>query len=118
MMINTDRLARLSEISTSLYNGYDPHNPGIYLDRAELFAKLGFHDLATADSYRALSLLECVIEPESAEYTARRRIGYLQQEEDFAENHKSILGRHPAIVRQIEQDSRCAHNSLLFVSLV
>ena len=57
--------------TAALYN--DPHNPHLYLERGVLHAKLGFWDLAAADSYRALSLLESVVDPEGCEFHARRR---------------------------------------------
>lgn len=64
---------QISGLSTQIYNNFDPHNPKLYLDRGRLYKSLGFHDLAAADAYRALTLLECVAEPDSAEYVARRR---------------------------------------------
>lgn len=69
-----DLLSQLSILSTKIYNNYDPHNPQIYLERAELYSRLGFDDLAAADAYRSLTLLECIVEPDSAEYVARRRV--------------------------------------------
>ncbi|EED17113.1 WD repeat-containing protein [Talaromyces stipitatus ATCC 10500] len=74
MTTNTDIQSQLSNLSTKIYNNHDPHNPQIYLDRAKLYAELGFHDLTAADAYRSLTLLECVVEPESAEYVAQRRV--------------------------------------------
>lgn len=90
MTTNTDILTQLSELSTKVYNNYEPHNPQIYLDRARLYAKLGFHDLAAADAYRALTLLECVIEPDSAEYVARRRLDNQNEGEDDEEEFVEI----------------------------
>ncbi|KAJ6144150.1 hypothetical protein N7470_008045 [Penicillium chermesinum] len=52
----------------------DPHNPHLYLDRARLHEQLGFPDLAAANAYRALSLLESVVDPEGCEFHARRRV--------------------------------------------
>ncbi|KAJ5179128.1 hypothetical protein N7492_002338 [Penicillium capsulatum] len=50
----------------------DPHNPHIYLERAHLHENLGFHDLAAADAYRALSLLESVVDPDGCEFHAKK----------------------------------------------
>lgn len=50
----------------------DPHNPHLYLERARLYEKLGFPDLAAADAYRALSLLESVVDPDGCEFHARK----------------------------------------------
>ncbi|EPS28093.1 hypothetical protein POX_e07066 [Penicillium oxalicum] len=50
----------------------DAHNPHLYLDRARIYAQLGFPDLAAADAYRALSLLESVVDPDGCEFHARR----------------------------------------------
>lgn len=63
--------ARASKTS-QLYE--DPHNPHLYLDRARLHEQLGFPDLAAADAYRALSLLESVVDPDGSEFHARRKI--------------------------------------------
>ena len=75
-----DLLSQLSTLSTKIYNNYDPHNPHIYLERVRLYARLSFSDLAAADAYRSLTLLECVVEPESAEYVARRRVASVEVE--------------------------------------
>ncbi|KAL1970481.1 hypothetical protein VTN77DRAFT_4125 [Rasamsonia byssochlamydoides] len=63
------------EITAQLYGegGGDPHNPLLYLQRGHIHACLGFADLAAADAYRALTLLESVVDPEGCEYVARRR---------------------------------------------
>jgi nuclear receptor interaction protein len=101
MTTNTDIQTLLSELSAKIYDNYDPHNPQIYLDRAKLYAELGFHDLSAADAYRALTLLECVIEPDSAEYVAQRRVdnpseGEDDEEEEFIEitesEYESMIG--------------------------
>lgn len=52
----------------------DPHNPHIYLERARLHENLGFPDLAAADAYRALSLLESVVDPDGCEFHAKKKI--------------------------------------------
>jgi hypothetical protein len=48
----------------------DPHNPLRYIERGQSFSRAGFFDLAAADAYRALMLLESVIDPEGCEYVA------------------------------------------------
>ncbi|KAK9857303.1 hypothetical protein MYU51_020607 [Penicillium brevicompactum] len=52
----------------------DPHNPHHHLERGVLYEKLGFPDLASADAYRALALLESVIDPDECEFHAKRKI--------------------------------------------
>ncbi|KAJ5483971.1 hypothetical protein N7539_005767 [Penicillium diatomitis] len=61
--------ARASK-TTEIYA--DPHNPHLYLDRARVYEQLGFPDLAAADAYRALSLLESVVDPDGCEFHARK----------------------------------------------
>lgn len=58
--------------TTALYT--DPHNPHLYLERGLIHERLGFPDLASADAYRALSLLESVVDPEGCEFHARKRV--------------------------------------------
>ncbi|KAJ5921597.1 hypothetical protein N7454_009071 [Penicillium verhagenii] len=60
------------EKTAQLYE--DPHNPHLYLERACLHEQLGFPDLAAADAYRALSLLESVVDPDGCEYHAKRKV--------------------------------------------
>lgn len=52
----------------------DPHNPHRHLDRGLVHERLGFPDLASADAYRALSLLDSVVDPDGCEFHARRRV--------------------------------------------
>src|SRR4051794_15899607 len=59
-------------VTTKLYA--DPHNPHIHLERGLIYEKLGFPDLAAADAYRALSLLESVIDPDGFEFHAKKKI--------------------------------------------
>lgn len=66
----TDLLQARASKTTQLYA--DPHNPHLYLDRARLYEQLGFPDLAAADAYRALSLLESVVDPDGCEFHARK----------------------------------------------
>lgn len=61
-----------AEKTAQLYE--DPHNPHLYLERACLHEQLGFPDLAAADAYRALSLLESVVDPDGCEFHAKRKI--------------------------------------------
>ncbi|OQE19036.1 hypothetical protein PENSTE_c016G04557 [Penicillium steckii] len=88
----TDLLKARSEKTKDLFA--DPHNPHLYLDRARLYEQLGFPDLAAADAYRALSLLESVVDPDVCEFHARKKVnipengvkGEVQGEEDKNEN--------------------------------
>ncbi|GAT27293.1 MYND domain protein [Aspergillus luchuensis] len=52
----------------------DPHNPHLYYKRGLVHQTLGFPDLASADAYRALSLLDSVVDPDGCEFHATRRI--------------------------------------------
>ncbi|KAJ5325402.1 uncharacterized protein N7506_008504 [Penicillium brevicompactum] len=61
-----------NEVTARLYA--DPHNPHHHLERGVLYEKLGFPDLASADAYRALALLESVIDPDECEFHAKRKI--------------------------------------------
>ncbi|KAJ5342665.1 hypothetical protein N7541_011789 [Penicillium brevicompactum] len=61
-----------NEVTARLYA--DPHNPHHHLERGALYEKLGFPDLASADAYRALALLESVIDPDECEFHAKRKI--------------------------------------------
>ncbi|PGH35018.1 hypothetical protein GX50_02152 [[Emmonsia] crescens] len=53
----------------------DPHNPMRHLQRGMVHFQLGYPDLAAADAYRALTLFEAVIDPDSSEYRARKSVG-------------------------------------------
>ncbi|OAX81162.1 hypothetical protein ACJ72_04502 [Emergomyces africanus] len=53
----------------------DPHNPMRHLRRGMVHSELGYPDLAAADAYRALTLFEAAIDPDSSEYKARKRVG-------------------------------------------
>lgn len=61
-----------NETTARLYA--DPHNPHLHLERGIQYEKLGFPDLASADAYRALALLESVIDPDECEFHARRKV--------------------------------------------
>jgi hypothetical protein len=65
LQVRAEKTARLYE---------DPYNPHLYLERACIHEQLGFPDLAAADAYRALSLLESVVDPDGYEFHAKRRI--------------------------------------------
>ncbi|KAL4891243.1 hypothetical protein BDV59DRAFT_203688 [Aspergillus ambiguus] len=67
-----DFIQKRAELTARLY--VDPHNPHRYLARGLIHEQLGFGDLASADAYRSLSLLESVVDPDSCEFHARRRI--------------------------------------------
>lgn len=62
-----------SNIKTTNRLYTDPHNPHLHLERGLIHEKLGFPDLAAADAYRALSLLESVVDPEGCEFHAGKR---------------------------------------------
>ncbi|EEP81869.1 conserved hypothetical protein [Uncinocarpus reesii 1704] len=68
---NSELLLRRQEATSLLLN--DTHNPLRHLQRGKIHFQLGFPDLAAADAYRALTLFEYVLDPES-EYVAKRRI--------------------------------------------
>ncbi|RAL12127.1 putative MYND domain protein [Aspergillus homomorphus CBS 101889] len=65
-------LQERADLTARLYE--DPHNPHLYYERGLIHEKLGFPDLASADAYRALSLLDSVVDPDGCEFHARRRI--------------------------------------------
>lgn len=65
-----DTLQTLAHQTATLY--LDPHNPHHHLSRGLTHQCLGFPDLAAADAYRALSLLDSVVDPEGCEFHARR----------------------------------------------
>ncbi|KAL1999707.1 hypothetical protein VTN02DRAFT_4138 [Thermoascus thermophilus] len=69
--ITPDALAERARTTAQLYA--DPHNPLLHLERGRIHERLGFPDLAAADAYRALTLLESVVDPEGSEFHARRR---------------------------------------------
>lgn len=71
-MSASEILQARNEATTKLYA--DPHNPHHHLNRGILYEKLGFPDLACADTYRALALLESVIDPDECEFHAKRKI--------------------------------------------
>ncbi|WEW58767.1 hypothetical protein PRK78_004235 [Emydomyces testavorans] len=57
----------------------DTHNPLRHLQRGKIHFELGFPDLAAADAYRALTLFEYVLDPES-EYVARKRREFMNDD--------------------------------------
>ncbi|KAF7592947.1 hypothetical protein BBP40_012183 [Aspergillus hancockii] len=78
-----DLLQSRTETTIRLYA--DPHNPHLHLERGLLHEQLGFADLASADAYRALSLLDSVIDPDGCEFHARRRLNTQAQAEKVTE---------------------------------
>ncbi|KAF9884438.1 hypothetical protein FE257_001769 [Aspergillus nanangensis] len=68
----SDIIQRRAAITTQLYA--DPYNPHRHLERGLIHEQLGYADLASADAYRALSLLESVVDPDGCEFHARRRV--------------------------------------------
>ncbi|KAE8150332.1 hypothetical protein BDV25DRAFT_129675 [Aspergillus avenaceus] len=75
-----DKLQKRDEVTARLYT--DPHNPYVHLERGLLHEQLGFADLASADAYRALSLLESVVDPDGCEFHARRKLDSQNQDEN------------------------------------
>ncbi|CAG8061651.1 unnamed protein product [Penicillium olsonii] len=69
-----------NEVTAKLYA--DPHNPHRHLERGILYEKLGFPDLASADAYRALALLESVIDPDECEFHAKRKVDLPKTEKE------------------------------------
>ncbi|KAL2813614.1 hypothetical protein BDW59DRAFT_176687 [Aspergillus cavernicola] len=67
-----DALQHRASVTSQLYA--DPHNPHLHLERGLVHERLGFPDLASADAYRALSLLDSVIDPDGCEFHARKRV--------------------------------------------
>ncbi|PWY86960.1 WD40 repeat-like protein [Aspergillus heteromorphus CBS 117.55] len=63
-----------------------PHNPHLYFERGLIHQKLGFPDLASADAYRALSLLDSVVDPDGCEFHARRKIQEPKEDEGEGED--------------------------------
>lgn len=66
----------------------DPHNPQLYLNRARLYEKLEFPDLAAADAYRALSLLESVVDPDGFEFHARKVVDIPAPQKDNGDENE------------------------------
>lgn len=70
--MNPHDLSERAQKTAQLYA--DPHNPLLHLERGRIHERLGFPDLAAADAYRALTLLESVADPDGCEFHARRRV--------------------------------------------
>ncbi|KAL2007941.1 hypothetical protein VTN00DRAFT_7923 [Thermoascus crustaceus] len=70
--MNPHDLSERAQKTAQLYA--DPHNPLLHLERGRIHERLGFPDLAAADAYRALTLLESVVDPDGCEFHARRRV--------------------------------------------
>ena len=75
-------LTTRSETTSRLYA--DPHNPHLHLERGRIHEQLGFPDLASADAYRALSLLDSVVDPDGCEFHARRVVDQDRDQKDAA----------------------------------
>ncbi|KAL3461056.1 putative MYND domain protein [Aspergillus heterothallicus] len=67
-----EELAQRESVTSRLQE--DPHNPHLHLDRGLVHERLRFPDLASADAYRALSLLDSVVDPDGCEFYARRKV--------------------------------------------
>ncbi|EFR02982.1 hypothetical protein MGYG_09106 [Nannizzia gypsea CBS 118893] len=68
-----DLLKRRRECSLMIH--IDPYNPMRYYQRGLTYQALGFPDLAAADAYRALTLFDSVLDPDTSEYPALKRVG-------------------------------------------
>ncbi|KAJ5086126.1 hypothetical protein N7532_010897 [Penicillium argentinense] len=96
----TPILQARAEKTAQLYT--DPHNPYLYLDRARLYEQLGFPDLAAADAYRALSLLESVVDPDGCEFHAQKKVD--SPENDQATTFKNETEREEEDEDEDEDD--------------
>ncbi|GBF61992.1 hypothetical protein TMEN_4515 [Trichophyton mentagrophytes] len=67
-----DLLRRRRECSLMIR--VDPYNPIRHFQRGLTYQALGFPDLAAADAYRALTLFDSIIDPDTSEYPARKRV--------------------------------------------
>lgn len=63
-------LALRAKRTAALYK--DPYNPRRYIERGRAYYDLNYHDLAAADAYRAITLIEALEDP-STEYAAKIR---------------------------------------------
>lgn len=61
-MTHEDLIQRRQGLTDALSHG--PLNPEVLLGRAEVYRKLGYPDLAAADAYYALTLVETAIDPD------------------------------------------------------
>ncbi|KAJ5654738.1 hypothetical protein N7490_001741 [Penicillium lividum] len=91
-----------AEKTAQLYE--DPHNPHLYLERACLHEQLGFPDLAAADAYRALSLLESVVDPDSYEFHAKRKVDTTLQTQTHRHEDKNTAEDSGEDEEEEEQD--------------
>ncbi|CEL06205.1 hypothetical protein ASPCAL07312 [Aspergillus calidoustus] len=78
-----EALAQRASVTSQLQN--DPHNPHLHLERGLVHERLRFPDLASADAYRALSLLDSVVNPDECEFHARRRVEVPSADEEGKE---------------------------------
>ncbi|OJJ47901.1 hypothetical protein ASPZODRAFT_141461 [Penicilliopsis zonata CBS 506.65] len=94
-----------TSITTALYA--DPHNPHLHLARGRVHERLGFPDLAAADAYRALSLLESVVDPDGYEYHARKAVasegnGDDDEDEDEDGGFEAVSeGEYDAVIGEV-----------------
>ncbi|PLB45166.1 WD40 repeat-like protein [Aspergillus steynii IBT 23096] len=79
-----DLLQGRCETTARLYA--DPHNPHLHYERGLIHERLGFTDLASADAYRALSLLESVVDPDGCEFHARKKVDPTETKAEQEEN--------------------------------
>ena len=102
-MSASEVLQARNKVTAKLYA--DPHNPHHHLERGILYEKLGFPDLASADAYRALALLESVIDPDECEFHAKRKVTPFKTSEEKEENDSEDEEDDTVPITQEEYDA-------------
>jgi hypothetical protein len=97
-------LERRHEATALLHE--DPYNPLRHLQRGWVHSDLGFPDLAAADAYRALTLFETVIDQDSSEYQARKKICKLLSSSPLSFNSPEDEECFESSLKIGEQDER------------
>ncbi|KAI5290472.1 hypothetical protein KEM54_001446 [Ascosphaera aggregata] len=92
----------------------DPHNPLRHLQRASIHFDLGFPDLAAADAYRALTLFEAVVDPESSEYEAKINVNLLQDLDALNLNEPKENADEPGIPTDSDMPDDLSDKDSLF----
>ncbi|KAI5809925.1 hypothetical protein DFH27DRAFT_477101 [Peziza echinospora] len=57
---NAGEFLQARELCTKALTEYTPYHPVIYANRACVYSRLGYHDLAAGDAYRAVMLMEYI----------------------------------------------------------
>ncbi|KAJ5855487.1 uncharacterized protein N7529_009431 [Penicillium soppii] len=102
-MSASQALQARNEVTARLYA--DPHNPHHHLERGLIYQKLGFPDLASADAYRALALLESVIDPDECEFHAKRKLDPSKVEQSNESDSESDEEDNTVPITQEEYDA-------------